>query len=160
MSVKKWFPQSLCIALFGSLAFGASAQVPSYGQSVNVDTAKKIAAASIAEAKKNNWPVAVAIVDNSGFLVYYERMDDTQTASGTIAVDKARTAAMFRRPSRVFEEGIAKGRNALLGLSGAMPITGGVPIVVGGRITGGVGVSGVTADQDEQVANAGLAAVK
>ena len=160
MSVAKSFTRVLCAASFVALAAPALAQVPSYGQSVNVDTAKKIAAASIAEARKNSWPVAVAIVDNSGFLVYFERMDDTQIASTWIAVDKAKTAAQFRRPSRAFEEGIAKGRNAILGLSGATPITGGLPIVVGGKIIGGVGVSGVTSDQDEQVASAGVAALK
>ena len=99
-------------------------------------------------------------MDNHGFLVYFEKMDDVQTGSNVIAIDKAKTAAMFRRPSRAFEEGIAKGRNAILGLAGATPITGGVPIVVGGKIIGGVGVSGVTADQDEQVAAAGVAALK
>lgn len=160
MSVARSFVKSLCAASFVALALPAAAQVPSYGQSVNLDTAKKITAAAIAEARKNNWPVAVAIVDNGGFLVYFERMDDTQTASNTIAIEKAKTSAMFRRPSRAFEEGIAKGRNAILGLQGATPITGGLPIVVGGKIIGGVGVSGVTSDQDEQVAAAGLAALK
>ena len=154
------FTRVLCAASFAALAAPAMAQMPSYGQSVSVDAAKKIAAASIAEAKKNNWPVAVAIVDNHGFLVYFEKMDDVQTGSNAIAIDKAKTAAMFRRPSRAFEEGIAKGRNAILGLQGATPITGGVPIVVGGKIIGGVGVSGVTSDQDEQIASAGVAALK
>ena len=154
------FTRVLCAASFAALAAPAMAQMPSYGQSVSADAAKKIAAASMAEAKKNNWPVAVAIVDNHGFLVYFEKMDDVQTGSNAIAIDKAKTAAMFRRPSRAFEEGIAKGRNAILGLQGATPITGGVPIVVGGKIIGGVGVSGVTSDQDEQVASAGVAALK
>ena len=154
------FTRVLCAASFAALAAPAMAQMPSYGQSVNIDTAKKIAAGSLAEARKNNWPVAIAIVDNHGFLVYFEKMDDVQTGSNVIAIDKAKTAAMFRRPSRAFEEGIAKGRNAILGLAGATPITGGVPIVVGGKIIGGVGVSGVTSDQDEQVATAGVAALK
>ena len=142
-----------------ALALGstvAGAQAPSYCASVNLEQAKKIAAGGIAEARKNNWPIAIAIVDNHGFLVYFEKMDDTQTASVQIALDKAKSASMFRRPTRAFEEGMAKGRIALLGLTGATPITGGVPIVVGGRIVGGVGVSGVTSDQDEQVAKAGL----
>jgi len=135
----------------------ASAQAPSYGGTVTLEQAKKIAAGGIAEARKNNWPVAIAIVDNHGFMVYFEKMDDTQTASVQIALDKAKTASMFRRPSRAFEEGMAKGRIALLGLTGATPITGGVPITAGGKVVGGVGVSGVTSDQDEQVAKAGLA---
>jgi uncharacterized protein GlcG (DUF336 family) len=144
----------LALALSASVAV---AQVPSYGATdVTLDQAKKIVAGSAAHAQKNKWPVAIAVVDRHGFLVYFERLDDTQTGSVDIALDKAKAAAMFRRPSRAFEEGIAKGRTALLGLRGATPITGGVPIVVGGKIIGGVGVSGVTADQDEEVAKAGL----
>ena len=139
----------------------APAAAQSYGATaVNLATAKKIAAAALAEAQKNKWNVAVAVVDMHGFLVYYEKMDDTQSASPVIAVEKAKTAAMFRRPSRAFEEGIAKGRTAILGLPGATPITGGLPIVVDGKIIGGVGVSGVTSDQDEQIAKAGLDGLK
>lgn len=116
-------------------------------------------AASMAYANKNKRPVAVAVVDRHGFLVYFERLDDTQTASVDIALDKAKAAAMFRRPSRAFEEGIAKGRTALLGLRGATPITRGVPVVSAGKIIGGIGVSGVTSDQDEEVAKAGASAL-
>lgn len=144
---------------FALLALPAAAQAPSYGPSIGIDDAKKIAAAAVAEAKKNNWNMAIAIVDNNGFLVYFEKMDDTQSGSVQIAVDKAKTAGMFRRPSRVFEEGVAKGRVALLGLTGAMPITGGVPAIKGGRVIGGVGVSGALGDQDEQVAKAGASAL-
>jgi glc operon protein GlcG len=160
MSVAKSFTRVLCVASFAALAAPALAQMPSYGQSVTVDTAKKIAAGAVVGAKKNGWPMAIAIVDTAGYLVYFERMDDTQIASTWIAVDKAKTSAQFRRPSRAFEEGIAKGRNAILGLQGATPITGGLPIVVGGKIIGGIGVSGAAADQDEQVAAAGLTALK
>jgi uncharacterized protein GlcG (DUF336 family) len=147
------------VALAG-FATIASAQSPSYGPAITLEAAKQIAAASIVEAKRNNWNVAVAIVDNHGFLVYYERLDDTQTASPNIAVEKARTAAMFRRPSRAFEKAVADGRVAVIGLPGATPITGGLPIVSGGRVIGGVGVSGVTSDQDEQIAKAGVDALK
>ena len=83
-------------------------------------------------------------------------MDDTQTASIEIAVDEAKAAAMFRRPTKAFEDGIAKGRTALLGLRGATPIEGGLPIMVGGKVVGGVGVSGANADQDAAAATAGL----
>jgi uncharacterized protein GlcG (DUF336 family) len=100
--------------------------------------------------------MALAIVDRHGFLVYFEKMDDTQTGSVQVALDKAKAAGMFRRPTRAFEEGVAKGRVALLGLTGATPITGGVPIMVGGKVIGGVGVSGGTGDQDEEVAIAGV----
>ena len=136
---------------------GADAQQrPPYGQAINLETAKKVAAGSAAEAKKNSWNVAIAVVDNHGFLVYYEMMDDTQTASANVAVEKARTAAMYRRPSKEFEDNIAAGRVAVLGLPGATPIDGGLPIVVGGKIIGAVGVSGVTSAQDAQIAKAGI----
>jgi glc operon protein GlcG len=158
MSFMKSIVQIAGFALCALLATFASAQ--SYGPALDNATAKKIAAGAVAEAQKNGWKVAIAIVDNHGMLVYYERLDDTQTGSNAIALDKAKTAAMFRRPSRAFEEGVTKGRVAILGLQGATPITGGLPIVVGGKIVGGVGVSGVTSDQDEQIAAAGLAGIK
>ena len=142
------------------VALTATAQVPSYGTPVNLDTAKRIAAGAVAEAKKNNWPVAIAILDNHGVLVYYEMLDDTQTASANIALEKARTSAMFRRPTKALEDAIAGGRNAVLGLPGATPIEGGLPIIVGGKISGAIGVSGVTSQQDGVVAAAGLNALK
>jgi len=144
---------------FTLLAAGAVAQErPPYGQEVGLELAKKIAAGAVAESKKNGWRMAIAIVDNHGFLVYYERMDDTQTASVDVAVDKAKAAAMYRRPTKVFEDGIAKGRNALLGLRGATPIEGGLPIMVGGKVIGAIGVSGANSDQDAAAATAGLKA--
>lgn len=133
---------------------------PSYGIPVGLDQAKKIAAGAVAEANKNNWKVAIAIVDTHGFLKYYEMMDDTQTASATVAIDKARTSAMFRRPTKMFEDGIAGGRHALLGMKGALPIEGGLPIAVNGKCIGAIGVSGLTSPQDAQVAQAGLDAIK
>ena len=132
----------------------------SYGPAVDLEQAKRIAAGAVAEANRNNWRVVIAIVDTHGFLTYYERMDDTQTASATVAIEKARTAAMFRRPTKMFEEGIAGGRMALLGMPGALPIEGGLPIVVNGKVIGGIGVSGLTSVQDAQVAQAGLDTLK
>jgi len=144
---------------FALFALGAVAQErPPYGTDVGLDLAKKIAAGANAESKKNGWRMAIAVVDNHGFLVYYERMDDTQTASVDVALDKAKAAAMFRRPTKAFEDGIAKGRNALLGLRGATPIEGGLPIMSGGKVIGGIGVSGAAADQDSAAAAAGLKA--
>jgi glc operon protein GlcG len=131
---------------------------PPYGPDINVEQAKKIAAGAVAESKKNNWRMAISIVDNHGFPVYFERMDDTQTASVQIALDKAKAAATFRRPTKAFEDGIAKGRVALLGLNGATPIEGGVPIMVGGKVIGAIGVSGANSDQDAQAAMAGITA--
>lgn len=148
------------VLLASATAFAGEAPRPSYGPAVNLETAKKIGAAALAECRKNNWNVAVAVVDNHGMLIYYERMDDTQTSSAVIAVEKARTAAIFRRPSKAFEDGIAGGRVAILGLPGATPIDGGLPIMVGGKVTGGVGVSGVQSHEDAQCARAGLDGLK
>ncbi len=142
---------------FAGLAAGAAAQErPPYGTEINLDLAKKIAAGAAAESKKNGWRMAIAVVDNHGFLVYYERMDDTQTGSVDVAIDKARAAAMYRRPTKAFEDGIAKGRSALLGLRGATPIEGGIPIMTGGKVIGAIGVSGANSDQDAAAAAAGI----
>ena len=147
---------TFALAMF---AFGAAAQDrPPYGQEIGLEMAKKIAAGANAESKKNNWRMAIAIVDNHGFLVYYERMEDTQTASVQVAIDKARAAAMYRRPTKAFEDAIGKGRVALLGLAGATPIEGGVPIMAGGKVIGAIGVSGANSDQDAAAAVAGIKA--
>ena len=110
----------------------------------------------LAECQKNGWNVAVAVVDNHGFLVYFERMDNTQTASMDIAVGKARAAATYRRPTRVFMEVINKGGPATGTLPGVFASPGGLPIMADGKVIGGVGVSGATGDQDEQCSKAGL----
>ncbi len=150
----------LGLALALSAGLASAQERPPYGNPINVDQAKKIAGGALAESKRNNWRMAISIVDNHGFPVYFERMEDTQTASIQIALDKAKSAAMFRRPTKVFEDGVAKGRVALLGLTGAMPIEGGLPIMVDGRVIGGIGVSGANSDQDAAAAQAGLNALK
>ena len=142
------------LVAFATVA-AAQEKRPGYGPSVNVATAKKIAAATLAECQKNSWNVAVAVVDPHGFLVYFERMEDTQYASNDIAIGKARAAATYRRPTRVFMEVINKAP-ATATLPGVFASPGGVPIFVDGKVTGAVGVSGVTGDQDEQCAKAGL----
>jgi uncharacterized protein GlcG (DUF336 family) len=148
----------LVAAALVALTVGASAQDkrPEYGTAVNAAGAKKIAAGVVAECQKNGWNVAVAVVDNHGFLVYFERMDNTQTASMDIAVGKARAAATYRRPTCVFMEAINKGGPATATLPGVFASPGGLPIMVDGKVTGAVGVSGVTGDQDEQCSKAGL----
>jgi uncharacterized protein GlcG (DUF336 family) len=140
-------------------AAGVSAQDqrPGYGPSVNITQAKKIAAGVVAECQKNSWNVAVAVVDTHGGLVYFERMEDTQTASLDIAIMKAKAAATYRRPTRVFADVIAKSGPAIMTLPGAIASPGGVPIFVGGKVIGAAGVSGVTGDQDEQCSKAGVA---
>jgi uncharacterized protein GlcG (DUF336 family) len=133
------------------------AQTLTYGAPISLDAAKKIATAAIAEAKKNNFTMAVAIVDSSGTLTYFEKIDGTQIGSVEIAIGKARTANNFKRSTKVFEDGVAGGRNALLSLPDALLIEGGLPIIVEGKIIGALGVSGMSSTQDGQVANAALA---
>jgi glc operon protein GlcG len=133
-----------------------------YGMPINLETAKKAAAAATAEARKNNWAMAVAIVDPAGDLVYFEKLDNTQTASIEIAIDKARASAQFKRPTKAFQDAVAGGGEGLrfLGLRGAIPAEGGFPIVLGGKIIGAIGASGGAGNQDAQVAKAGADSIK
>lgn len=124
---------------------------------LTLDAAKQIAAAAHAEAKKNNWAIVVAIVDDGAHLLYLERMDGAQLASVIVAQEKAFTAVRFRRPSKALEEAVIAGRNVVMTLPGATPIEGGLPIVVEGDLVGGIGVSGGTSAQDSVIAAAGLA---
>jgi uncharacterized protein GlcG (DUF336 family) len=138
----------------------ASAQLPNpYGMSVGVDVARRAAAAAIAEGKKNGWAVAAAVVDTGGALVYFERIDGTQNASSDIAIAKARTAATYKRPTKLLEDAVAGGRPGLLSLPGAVLLEGGIPLIVDGKIIGAVGVSGATSPQDGVCAQAGVNAV-
>lgn len=139
----------------------ALAQVPQYGANVTLEQARKAIAAGQAEARKNSWPVAIAIVDNAGQLVAFEKMDNTQTASVEVAQDKAVSAAIYRRSTKVVQDGLAGGGAGLrlLGLRGMSPVEGGIPLVIDGKIVGGIGVSGVNSDQDGVVAKAGADAV-
>jgi len=150
-----------CIALF-ALSVGAQQAPLPYGAPISLEMAKKAAVAAAAEARRNGWFMAIAVTEPSGELVYFEKMDNTQIGSINIALGKARTAAKFKRPSKVFQDLLAKGDSFtyLLGLEGAMPVQGGLPIVVDGRIVGAIGISGATGDQDSQCAQAGLDALK
>jgi uncharacterized protein GlcG (DUF336 family) len=151
-----------CFAGAVALALAAPAvaqQRPDYGTPVTTAQAKKIAAGVIAECAANKWNIAVAVTDTAGGLVYFERMENTQNASLDIAVLKAKAASTYRRPTRAFADAIAKSGPAVMTLPGVVASPGGVPIMVGGKVTGAVGVSGVTGDQDEQCAKAGLAAM-
>jgi glc operon protein GlcG len=145
-------------------AAGARAQqMPNpYGAPISLENAKKAAAAAIAEARKNNWTMALAVVDPSGTLVYYEKLDNTQIGSAQVAINKARSAALFKRPTKSFEDQLAKGGDGLrtLGLEGANPVEGGVPIVIEGKIVGAIGMSGGTSAQDAQCAQVGADALK
>ncbi len=150
------------LGMFALAAFSTASVAqgrPDYGVPVDGATAKRIAAATIEACRANNWNVAVAVVDNHGFLVYFERMDNTQTASVEIAQIKASAAATYRRPTRAFAEAISKGRTALVTFPGIAASPGGMPILKDGKVIGGVGVSGVQGGQDEECAKAGLAAL-
>jgi uncharacterized protein GlcG (DUF336 family) len=132
-----------------------------YGVPIAIDAAKKAMAAAEAEASKNNWGVAIAIVDSGANLVMLHRLDNAQLSAVRIAEQKARTAAEFRRPTKVFEDAVAGGGIGLRVLTfGASVAEGGVPIVAGGKVVGAIGVSGVQSHQDAQVAQAGADAVK
>ncbi len=132
-----------------------------YGFPIGLAAAKKVAAPAVAEAQKNNWAMAVAIVDIAGDLVYFEKMDATQAGSVTVSVDKARSAARFKRPTKAFQDMLAGGGDGLrvFRIKGAVPVEGGVPIVVDGKIVGAIGVSGGSSAQDGQCALAGLKAL-
>ena len=138
------------------------AQMPNaYGASVTLENAKKVAAPAVAEAEKNHWNVAVAVVDTGGNLVYYEKMDNTQLGSANVAIDKARTAALFKRPSKAFQDAIAAGPDGARVLSlKVTAVEGGMPMVQDGKIVGAIGVSGATSAQDAQCAKAGADALK
>jgi len=150
------------LVAFGALG-SAVAQMPNpYGLPISLENARKVAAPALAEAVKNNWTVAVAIVDPGGNLVYYEKMDNTQLGSASVAIDKARTAALYKRPSKAFQDALAAGGDAvrILRLQGVVPIEGGIPLVMDGKIVGAIGVSGATSAQDAQCAKAGADTVK
>lgn len=134
---------------------------PQNGAPINLEQAKKAMAAAEAEAAKNNWPVAIAVLDSTGHIVLLQKQDNTQYGSIQIAIDKAQTSVDFRRPSKAFEDALAAGGVGLrvLAVRGASPLEGGVPIIVDGKLVGAVGVSGVTSAQDAEVARAGATAV-
>jgi glc operon protein GlcG len=130
-----------------------------YGPPITTEQAKKAAAAALAEARANNWAMAAAIVDPNGTLVYFEKIDNTQHASTSIAIDKARSAAIFKRPTKTFQDSLAGGGAGLrvMMLRDAVPVEGGVPLLVDGMIAGAIGVSGGTSEQDGQCAKAAAA---
>ena len=153
----------LSLTLLIVLGWDALAQMPNvYGLPINLDAAKKAAASAIAEARKNNWTMAVAIIDIGGDLVYFEKMDGTQTGSVRVAIGKARSAALYKRPTKAWQDVVAAGGAGLriLGLEGAVPIEGGLPLLMDDKIVGAIGVSGGTGAQDGVVATAGAQAVK
>lgn len=126
---------------------------------LTLDEIKKIAAGAEAEALHNDWPVVITIVDDGGHLLYLQRLDNTQYGSVEVAIQKARAAIAFRRPTKIWEENIVAGQLRYLNLPGTLPIEGGLPVTVHGQFIGAVGVSGVRSYQDAQIAQAGIDAL-
>jgi glc operon protein GlcG len=165
-------PKLLGMALAAGLCtvhLSAKAQTPlppppliPYGMPISTDDAKRVAAAAIAEARRNNWNMAIALVDPGGYLVYFERMPNTQLGSVDLAIEKARTSALFRRPTKVFQDALAGGGDGLrvLRLTDTIPNEGGVPIIVEGKLVGAIGISGGSVEQDGQAAKAGASSLK
>jgi uncharacterized protein GlcG (DUF336 family) len=150
-----------CFACMLLAATALSAQEPTpYGTAISLEAAQKVAAAAAKEAKSQKWPVAIAIVDSGGHLVLFHRLDNTQIGSVEVAIEKAKTSVLYRRPTKALEDRIAQGGAdiKLLKLPG-LPLEGGIPIVHEGKIVGGIGVSGVQSSQDAAVAQAGLNAL-
>jgi len=150
---------TLAVSVAAPLPVHAQSAPPMYGAPVTTDVAKKAAAAALAEGRKNGWFVAAAVVDTGGVLVYFERIEGTQNGSSDVAIEKARTAAAFRRPSKAFEDVVLGGKVNYNRLPGAVPIEGGVPLVVDGKIVGAIGVSGASSAQDGTCAKAGADAL-
>jgi glc operon protein GlcG len=124
-------------------------------KSLNLAAAKQIAAAAEAEAIKNKWNVVITILDEGGNLLYLQRMDETQIGSIEVSQAKAKSAVGFKRPTKAFEDTLVAGRQAILKLPGALPVEGGLPLMIGERCLGAIGISGVTSAQDGQIAKAG-----
>jgi uncharacterized protein GlcG (DUF336 family) len=153
----------LGFALVMLSALAASAQMPNpYGPPISLEEAKKVAAPALAEARKNTWTVAVAIVDTAGNLVYYEKMDHTQLGSAQFCIAKARSAVLFKRPTKAFQDALSSGAIGarVLRIDGAVPVEGGIPIIQDGKIIGAIGVSGDASEHDSQCAKAGADVVK
>lgn len=162
MNYKKTFAALIAAAAL-LVSAGASAQPAPYGMAITLDQAKKAMAGAEAEARKNSWNVVIAIVDSGGNMVMLQRMDNTQFGSVKVATEKAHGSAAFRRPTVAFQDLIAQGgvHLRLLNITGdASVFEGGVPIIVDGKLIGAIGVSGVTSQQDAQIAQAGANALK
>lgn len=148
----------LLIFCFITAVCAAAAETPTKPV-LTLGTAKKAVEAAEKEAGRRGATVVIAVVDDGGQLILLERLDDTQVASVEVGIGKARTAAIFRRPSKVFEDQIRDGRVAALALPGATPLQGGIPIIIDGKVVGAIGVSGNTPQEDEEIAIAGASAI-
>jgi glc operon protein GlcG len=150
---------ALSVFLLATTSAASARSQLSTKRTLTLEAARKVAAAAEAEARKNNWNVAVAVVDDGGQLVLFQRLDGTKLVAIDIAVRKARTAVYFQSETKALEEEVTKGRTALLPIDGFMPLEGGIPLIVEGQLIGAIGVSGVTGEQDAQCAQAGAKAL-
>src|SRR5262245_933876 len=152
----------LGIAVVSAVTVASAQAPPAYGPAITLEQAKKVMAGAEAEARKNSWPVVIAILDSGGHVVMLNRLDGAQWGSIEVAKDKARSAVAFRRPTKVFQDLIGQGgaNLRLLNVSGASMLEGGIPIMLDGKVIGGIGVSGVTSQQDAQIGQAGIDALK
>jgi glc operon protein GlcG len=137
-----------------------NAQQLSTKRTLNLEIAKRMVAAAEAEARKNNFTMFICVVDDGGNVMFIERMDDAQLGSFEVSMEKAKSALLFKRPTKAFEDVVAGGRVAVMKLPGALPVEGGIPLMADGKIIGAIGVSGGTSPQDAQVAQAGVAALE
>ena len=146
--------------MFAFLFAGVAHGEPLLKKTISLEDARKVAAAAAAEARKNKWNMAIAVVDDSGLLVYFERMDETQFGSIDIAIGKARTAAAFKRPTKALEDALNASQPAILSFPNTLPREGGLPLMSGGNVVGAIGASGGKSSEDAQVAKAGTDALK
>jgi glc operon protein GlcG len=153
------FPALFFVTLVALSAHMTAQQLPTK-RTLTLDAAKRMAAAADAEARKNGWNVVVAVVDDGGQLLLLQRMDNAKLVAIDIAIRKAKTAVFFQGETKALEEEVTRGgRTALLPIDGFMPLEGGIPLTVEGKVIGAIGVSGVTGAQDAQCAKAGAAAL-
>ena len=162
MTTLKTLAGACALAVLAALPARAQTTPPPYGPPIGIENARKVMTAAEAEASKNNWAVVISIIDSGGNIVMLHRRDDVQLSSIEIAQGKAKTALMFKRPSKVLDDAIAGGGAGLrfLALKDIVPLEGGIPIVLDGKIVGAIGASGGTSTQDGQCAQAGASSLK
>ena len=159
--MRRFLSTAIAAGVLFTAASAAAQAPPPYGAPISLEQAKKVMAGAEAEAKKNNWPVVIAILDSGGQLVMLQRLDNAQWGSVEIAKEKARSSVALRRPTKALQDLIAQGGANLRLLNiGYSVLEGGIPIIADGKIIGSVGVSGVTSQQDAQIAQAGIDAMK
>jgi glc operon protein GlcG len=162
MTTLKTLVGACALVLLAALPARAQTAPPPYGPPIGIENARKVMAAAEAEAAKNNWAVVTAIIDSGGNIVMLHKGDDVQLSSIDISVGKAKTALRFKRPSKVLDDAISAGGAGLrfLALHDIVPLEGGLPLVLDGKIVGAIGVSGVLSSQDAQIARAGVDGLK